>query len=64
MHESQSALSLSQRNNLSRGCFEVWLNRRMAHVDYTENSGIDRLDALLPDEADKLRKTPFAVIQV
>ena len=36
----------------------------MAHVDYTANSGIDRLDALLPDEAEKLRETPFAVVQV
>lgn len=36
----------------------------MAHVDYTAESGVDRLDALLPEEADKLRKTPFAVVQV
>ena len=36
----------------------------MAHVDYTHESGIDRLNALLPDEAEKLRETPFAVIQV
>lgn len=36
----------------------------MVHVDYTSSSGIDRLDALLPDEAAKLRETPFAVIQV
>lgn len=36
----------------------------MAHVDYTTNSGIDRLTELLPEEADKLRQTPFAVIQV
>ena len=36
----------------------------MAHVDYTAESGIDRLDALLPDEAEKLRETPFAVVQV
>ena len=36
----------------------------MAHVDYTAESGIDRLSALLPDEAEKLRETPFAVVQV
>lgn len=50
-------------------CFSWLLRPRaylvgMAHVDYTANSGIDRLDALLPDEAEKLRETPFAVVQV
>ena len=34
------------------------------HVDYTVKSGPERLQAVLPDEADKLMKTPFAVIQV
>lgn len=34
------------------------------HVDYTEKSGVERLNALLPDEADELRQTPFAVVQV
>ena len=36
-----------------------------AHVDYTVKSGPERLHALLPaEEASKLQKTPFAVIQV
>ena len=34
------------------------------HVDYTVKSGPERLQAVLPGEADKLMKTPFAVIQV
>ncbi|KAK9806032.1 hypothetical protein WJX73_007367 [Symbiochloris irregularis] len=34
------------------------------HVDYTLKSGVERLHMLLPDEADKLQRTPFAVIQV
>lgn len=34
------------------------------HVDYTLKSGVERLQALLPDEAEKLQRTPFAVIQV
>ncbi|KAK9817716.1 hypothetical protein WJX72_001133 [[Myrmecia] bisecta] len=35
------------------------------HVDYTATSGADRLNALLPaDEADSLRRTPFAIVQV
>ena len=34
------------------------------HVDYTTRSGVERLHTLLPDEAEKLQKTPFAVIQV
>lgn len=34
------------------------------HVDYTTKSGVERLHTLLPDEADQLQKTPFAVIQV
>ena len=34
-----------------------------AHVDYTSVSGVERLDVVLPDEADKLRQTPFAIIQ-
>lgn len=34
------------------------------HVDYTLASGPERVETLLPqDEADRLRKTPFAVIQ-
>ena len=33
------------------------------HVDYTTQSGIDRLKALLPDEAERLLQTPFAVVQ-
>ena len=35
-----------------------------AHVDYTIKSGRERLHALLPDEAEKLQQTPYAVIQV
>ncbi len=34
------------------------------HVDYTVKSGPERLQAVLPNEAEKLMKTPFAVIQV
>lgn len=35
------------------------------HVDYTTKSGAERLDALLPEEeAQRLKQTPFAVIQV
>lgn len=34
------------------------------HVDYTTRSGVERLHMLLPDEAEKLQQTPFAVIQV
>lgn len=36
----------------------------MVHVDYTDASGSERLDALLPGEANDLKKTPFGVIQV
>ncbi len=37
----------------------------MVHVDYTTKSGAERLDALLPkEEAERLKKTPFAAIQV
>ena len=36
----------------------------LVHVDYTTTSGPQRLDALLPEEADKLKETPFAVVQV
>ncbi|CAL8463770.1 g3304 [Coccomyxa elongata] len=37
----------------------------MVHVDYTTKSGFERLDALLPqEEADRLKKTPFAAVQV
>ena len=34
------------------------------HVDYTVKSGPERLQAVLPNEAEQLMKTPFAVIQV
>lgn len=34
------------------------------HVDYTTKSGPIRLKAALPDEAEQLMRTPFAVIQV
>ena len=34
------------------------------HVDYTTRSGPIRLKAALPNEAEQLMKTPFAVIQV
>ena len=34
------------------------------HVDYDHLSGDSRLSELLPEEAEKLRETPFAVIQV
>lgn len=33
------------------------------HVDYTVKSGPERLQAVLPNEAERLMKTPFAVIQ-
>jgi hypothetical protein len=37
----------------------------IVHVDYTTKSGFERLDALVPkDEAERLKKTPFAAIQV
>ena len=36
----------------------------LVHVDYTATSGVQRLNALLPEEADRLRETPFAVVQV
>ena len=35
-----------------------------AHVDYTLRSGQERLKALLPDEWEKLQKTPYGIIQV
>lgn len=35
-----------------------------AHVDYTLPSGPGRLKELLPEEAESLQKTPYAVIQV
>ena len=35
-----------------------------AHVDYTLTSGPGRLKELLPEEAESLQKTPYAVIQV
>ncbi len=35
-----------------------------AHVDYTLTSGPGRLKELLPEEAESLKKTPYAVIQV
>ena len=34
------------------------------HVDYSLNSGPGRLEELLPEEAENLQKTPYAVIQV
>ncbi|KAK9811501.1 hypothetical protein WJX72_004881 [[Myrmecia] bisecta] len=34
------------------------------HVDYTTKSGPERLRAVLPEDAERLSKTPFAVIQV
>ncbi len=34
------------------------------HTDYTTRGGISRLKALLPDEADRLSSTPFAIYQV
>ena len=33
-------------------------------MDYDYRSGIDRLTELMPDQAEKLRQTPFAVVQV
>ncbi len=36
----------------------------MVHVDYTAKGGPLRLESLLPEEADRLKQTPFAVIQV
>jgi len=35
-----------------------------AHVDYTPKSGPSRLKDLLPEEAETLQQTPYAVIQV
>ena len=35
-----------------------------AHVDYTPKSGPSRLWDLLPEEAESLQKTPYAVVQV
>ena len=36
----------------------------IVHVDYTTKSGFERLDALVPkEEAERLKKTPFAAIQ-
>ncbi len=35
-----------------------------AHVDYTPKSGPSRLQDLLPEEAESLQQTPYAVIQV
>ena len=35
-----------------------------AAADYTTASGIERLKALLPNEVDRLQRTPFAVVQV
>ena len=35
-----------------------------AHCDYTVISGLDRSRAVLPEEADNLARTPYAVIQV
>ena len=35
-----------------------------AHVDYTLTSGPGRLKELLPEEAETLQMTPYAVIQV
>ena len=43
-------------------------NRRIpasrVHTDYTAHGGVARLKALLPDEAEQLMKTPFAIYQV
>lgn len=36
----------------------------MVHVDYTVLGGLQRLSTILPDDAEQLKKTPFAVIQV
>ena len=36
----------------------------LVHVDYTAKGGPNRLRMILPDEADKLSKTPYAIIQV
>ena len=35
-----------------------------AHVDYTLYSGPNRLKQLMPEEAEKLQQSPYAVIQV
>lgn len=34
------------------------------HTDYTTEGGVARLKALLPDEAETLMRTPFAIYQV
>ena len=37
----------------------------VVHVDYTTKSGYERLEALVSNqEAERLRKTPFAAVQV
>lgn len=36
----------------------------MVHVDYTAPGGLRRLHMIFPEEAEKLKKTPFAIIQV
>ena len=35
-----------------------------AHVDYTLYSGPNRLKQFMPEEAEKLQQSPYAVIQV
>ena len=36
----------------------------LVHVDYTAKGGPNRLRMVLPEEADKLSKTPYAIVQV
>jgi len=36
----------------------------LVHVDHTTLGGVNRLHAVLPDEAEKLSKTPFTIVQV
>lgn len=61
---SSTVLSLLMPSRPGQSCMpSTWLCFRV-HVDYTVRSGPGRLHQLLPDEADTLKRTPFAVIQV
>lgn len=43
---------------------ELFLPVNRVHVDYSVKGGPGWLRTELPDEAEKLMKTPFAIIQV
>ena len=52
----------NQRISLS----STWhlLNAGLVHVDYTTKGGPNRLQHVLPEEAEKLSRTPYAIVQV